>query len=513
MPDLTWVPPRIRPSSEDDAAEVREVERIIAQGPFSDTWESLEAYEPPTWYIDAKFGIFVHWGAASVPATMSEWYPRLMYRRGSEEHLLHREHHGSLAEHGYKDFLPRFTMADYDAPQMAALFRQAGARFVVPVAEHHDGFTMYDEPRTRWRAPLVGPRRDAFGELAQATRELGMIAGASSHRAENWWFFNGGRVGETDVQEPEWSDLYGPAAREEVSPDEDFLQDWLLRTVHIIDRYRPQMLWFDFYIEAPGFEPYLRKVAAYYYNRAAEWGRGVVLFYKNEAFRPGTAVFDVERGASAGIRPEIWQNETAVSRNAWGHIDTHDYKTQREIVSELVDVISKNGCLLLNVGPKADGTLPSEEAELLRGVGRWLDVNGEGVYGTRPWRVFGEGPTASRAGAMIDAAPFELAHGDFRFTWRTNADVDYLYVLAVTAESRDVVVRSLASELNLLEGEVESVVLLGDLEPLVWRRDGDALRVHLPDSVDLQDGFGLRVAVQRPPRIERRDFLHNGTAP
>ncbi|MCT9819333.1 alpha-L-fucosidase [Microbacterium sp. W1N] len=395
-PDLSWVPPRAEPS--DTAERLSAVDEVIRRGPFDDTWESLLTYEPPEWFTRSKFGIFVHWGVFAVPGAITEWYPRLMYRPGSAVREHHLERYGDTTVHGYKDFIPQLDFANFDPDAMAAVLRRSGARYVVPVAEHHDGFAMYDEPRTRWRAPLVGPHRDVFGELAEACRRLSLTVGASSHRLENWFYYAAGRDLASDVQDPRWSDLYGPASREESGPDQDFMDDWLLRTTHLIDAYRPQMLYFDFYIDAPGFDATLRRLAAYYYNRAAEWGRGVVLNYKNEAMPEGAGVWDIERGAAAGIRARPWQSDTSVSRSSWGYVADHAYKDVDELISDLVDVVSKNGCLLLNVGPRADGTLPDVEIALLERIGDWLAVNGEGIFGTTPWRVFGEGPTATRGG-------------------------------------------------------------------------------------------------------------------
>ncbi|WP_228372756.1 alpha-L-fucosidase [Demequina maris] len=509
MTGLNWVPPRVHVP--DDSGELESIESVIAQGPFDASWESLSAYETPQWFREAKFGIFVHWGAYSVPAFGSEWYARNMYRPGSPEFLHHREVWGDQGHAGYKDFIPHFTFNNFDPGAMIAAIRRSGARFVVPVAEHHDGFAMYDEPRTRWRAPLVGPGRDCLGELLAAAKDQWIVGGASSHRAENWFYFNGGRSFPSDVRDPDWSDLYGPAEREEVDPSEAFLRDWLLRTVHIIDQYRPQVLWFDWWIERPAFEPYLRMLAAYYYNRAAEWGEGVVLQYKYEAFPAGTAVFDVERGASNGIRHLPWQNDTSVSRNSWGWIDAHDYKDSREIISDLVDVVSKNGCLLLNIGPKADGTLADDEVRLLAEVGDWLGTNGEGVFGTEPWLVYGEGPTSSRDGAFTDGTPFVLTSDDFRFTRRTvDEEREFLYVLAVQGDRRHVKVHALGTHSKLFEGDVTGVHLLGSLEALQFERGMDALRVVLPSGFDASSGYGVRVTLQHPVTAPRQDdFLHN----
>ena len=204
---------------------------------------------------------------------------------------------------------------------------------------------------------------------------------------------------DSDVKDPRNLGLYGPARSEDLAERQAsrhgkaFLDDWLARTSELVDKYQPELVWFDWWIEQPVFEPYLRKFAAFYYNRGAEWGSGAAINYKNESFPPRAAVLDLERGQLADIRPLFWQTDTAISKNSWGYVQPQDYKTADSIIDDLVDIVSKNGCLLLNIGPKPDGTIPDEEERILLEVGRWLEVNGEAVYGTRPWRIFGEGPT------------------------------------------------------------------------------------------------------------------------
>ncbi|MEJ5170521.1 MAG: alpha-L-fucosidase, partial [Fimbriimonadales bacterium] len=249
-------------------------------GPYRPSWDSLENYVVPEWYLDAKFGIFIHWGVYSVPAFANEWYPRNMYVRGTREFEHHVRTYGSQDRFGYKDFIPLFRAERFDPDEWADLFAEAGARYVVPVAEHHDGFAMYASRLTRWNAGQMGPCRDVVGELARAVRERGMVFGVSSHRAEHWWFFNGGREFPSDVQDPALQDFYGPAHPGSFDfgqnpPDEAFLEDWLRRCAELVDSYRPQLFWFDWWIEQPAFAPYLRRFASYYYNRAAAWGLGV----------------------------------------------------------------------------------------------------------------------------------------------------------------------------------------------------------------------------------------------
>ena len=226
---------------------------------------------------------------------------------------------------------------------------------------------------------------------------------------------NGGRDFDSDVQDEDYSDFYGPArpgprnwevgawhSRDwEPKPDEAYLTDWLARNCELVDKYQPQIVWFDWWIEQNVFAPYLQKFAAYYYDRGAQWNRGVAINYKHDAFPEGTAVYDIERGQLSGIRRLFWQTDTAVSKNSWGYVNNQDYKTVDDIVDDLIDIVSKNGALLLNIGPRPDGTIPEPEEQLLLGIGGWLAQNGEAIYGTRPWKVFGEGPTQISEGQGV----------------------------------------------------------------------------------------------------------------
>lgn len=508
--------PRLDPDSLPSAVEVSDntaalaaVDEVIGRGPYSAGWDSLRSYEVPRWYADAKFGIFLHWGIYSVPAFGSEWYSRTMYLEGTREYAHHLEAYGSHAEFGYKDFIPSFAMEDYDPGAWAALFRRAGAQYVVPVAEHHDGFAMYDTARSRWSAAQMGPRRDVLGDLLAVADDASMTRGASSHRAEHWFFMNGGTRFDSDARDPRFQDFYGPAQREETAPNERHLEDWLLRTVEIIDRYRPQVLWFDWWIEQPAFEPYLRRLAAYYYNRAAEWGREVVINYKWEAFAEGSVVYDIERGTMGGIRPVPWQNDTSVSRSSWCWIEGHEYKTVAELVVELADTVSKNGNLLLNIGPRPDGTIAPEEQQMLEEIGDWLTGHGEAIFGTRPWIVAEEGPTRSVAGSFVDGAAVHHTAADFRFTTRRDVTGDYVYAIALAHPEDGVLrIRSFGSGLRLLAQEIRSVTLLGGRDPLHVERTAEALEVAVGPGAGSPVGPVVKIRLEPETVPERTDHLH-----
>jgi alpha-L-fucosidase len=460
-----------------------------AEGPFRPDWESLKTHRVPDWYLDGKFGIFIHWGVYSVPAFGSEWYPRQMYLEGSDEFKHHIATYGPQSRFGYKDFIPLFKAEKYDPRAWAALFRKAGAKFVVPVAEHHDGFPMYASALTAWCAGKMGPKRDLIGDLAAAVRAEGLVFGVSSHRAEHWWFMNGGRKFDSDVRDPKYADFYGPAAPEGTQPDEKYLQDWYARCTELVDKYRPQLFWFDWWIEQPVFQPYLKEFAAYYYNQGVRWGKGVAVNYKLKTFPDWAAVLDLERGQLADIRPLFWQTDTAISKNSWGYVRKQIYKTAASIVGDLVDIVSKNGALLLNIGPRPDGTIPEKEQEILLEVGHWLDTNGEAVYGTRPWRVYGEGPTQVKEGMFTDTDRPNFTGRDIRFT--TKGGILYAILLAWPGEAA--VVRSLSPDLRLYAGEVGSVELLGSSEKLAWTRDEDGLKVRLPARRPCDHAFVLKI--------------------
>jgi alpha-L-fucosidase len=488
----------------DDVGKARrelllQAERVASAGPYRPEWESLKAVPIPEWYLDGKFGIFIHWGPYSVPAFGNEWYPRNMYKADTAEFRHHVATFGPQAQFGYKDFIPRFTADRYDPGAWADLFRRAGARYVVPVAEHHDGFAMYDTALSEWSAARMGPRRDLVGDLARAVREKGLVFGLSTHRAEHWWFFDQGMTFDSDVRSKKWHDLYGPAQPEKTpdgkasQPDRDHVDDWMARTVELVERYHPQLVWFDWWIEQPAFEPYLRRFAAYYYNQGMGRSEGVAINYKNAAFPDGAAVLDVERGQLASIRPFFWQTDTSVSKNSWGYVEKQDYRTADSLVDDLVDIVSKNGALLLNIGPRPDGTIPEEEERLLLEIGRWLETNGEAVYGTRPWRVFGEGPTPVVEGSFNDTKRAAFTGEDVRFT--AKGETLYAIALAWPADGR-LLLRSLARGAENAPSAVTSVDLLGSAEKPIWTWDEKGLAVALPARPPGEHAHALRIATR-----------------
>jgi alpha-L-fucosidase len=458
--------------------KLAEVDAVIQKGPYQDNWDSLRNNSVPDWYRDAKFGIFMHWGLYSVPAYANEWYSRDMYQPNvtwDDSFKHHVATYGPQNKFGYKDFIPLFKAEKFDPAQWAQVFKEAGAKYVVPVAEHHDGFAMYDSDFSRWTAAKMGPKKDLIGMEAKAYRAEGLVFGCSSHRAEHWWFMSGGRKFDSDVRDPQYADFYGPAAEDYSAPSEDYVRNWLARSCELVDKYHPQLIYFDWWIgEQPAFTPYLKKFAAYYYDRAAEWGEGVVLNTKDKAFVPGTAVQDVEKGKLPGINPVPWQTDTSVSWKSWAYLKDDQLKDAGFLIRSLIDTVSRNGNLLLDIGPKPDGTLPEDQVKILLQIGDWLKVNGEAIYGTRPWIAYGEGPT-QETGGKFSESDIKYQQGDLRFTRKGNK----LYILALVAPTQPVTVTLLGKQ--AAPGlAVKGVSLLGSAETVQWQRNDDGLVLSPP---------------------------------
>ena len=490
------------------AALLKEVENGDREGPYRADWESLRSYEAPEWYKDAKFGIFIHWGAYSVPAFGSEWYPRMMYVEGSPEYRHHIDTYGKQDKFGYKDFIPMFKAEHFDPVAWAELFKKAGAKYVVPVAEHHDGFAMYDSGLSDWTVAKMGPHRDTTGELAKAVRAAGLHFGVSSHRVEHNFFMGPGRSIPSDVNDAQYAMLYGPAHNWVMNPrgtplNNDFTyvstewaNDWLARSAELVEKYHPDIMYFDWWIGQSSIRPNLTRFAAFYYNNSLKYGDHVgVINYKDYAMQEHSGVLDLERGQLGDIRPLYWQTDTSVSNKSWGYIENDTFKSPQFVVDQLIDIVSKNGNLLLNIGPRSDGTIPEQVQQVLLDVGAWVNVNGEAIYGTRPWRTYGEGPTNVAAGSFHDTDVANYKPEDFRFT--TKGDVLYVLGLAWPANG-EAVVRALAATVG--SEPVASVALLGGDANLRFEQRVDGLHVHLNGPPPAKYAYALRVKFARAGR-------------
>jgi alpha-L-fucosidase len=493
------------------SAILADVDRGTHDGPFRPDWNSLSQYKVPDWYRDAKFGIFIHWGVYSVPAFGSEWYPREMYLQGSEVNQHHVSTYGPLTSFGYKDFIPMFKAQKYDPQAWANLFKESGARYVVPVFEHHDGFQMYDSNLSDWTAVKMGPHRDLIGDLEKAVRAQGLYFGASSHRIEHDWFMDGGRRIPSDVNDPQYASLYGPAQIQVQDKKEGsgsaladdwtyvssaYANDWLARDAEIVQKYHPDIIFFDWWIGQPYVRSYLAKFAAYYYNESSKRGPVGIITYKWVDMQQDSGVLDIERGQLDQKLDRVWQTDTSVSNKSWGYIEHDTFKTPEFIVHQLVDIVSKNGNLLMNIGPRSDGTIPDEVQHVLLDVGSWLKVNGDAIYGTRPWTVYGEGPTKVAAGSFQDTKTQEYTPADFRFTTKGNN----LYAIELAWPSgNEAVIRSIAGS-SLKGRQIQSVALLGSSAPVTYKLQDDGLHIQLPSKPAQSYAYAFRIALDNPPQ-------------
>ncbi len=453
---------------------------------YTANWESLKKHKPaPEWFRDAKFGIYFHWGVYSVPAFGSEWYPRNMYRKGSREYKHHVEVYGDPAQFGYHDFVPMFKAEKFDADEWAELFEEAGARFAGPVAEHHDGFSMWASELTPWNVKEMGPKRDITGELARAIRKRGMRFVTTFHHARNnqhqirqgnkyVWTGHYPRVEgwPTVSKDMKLRILYGNIPRQE------FLDMWKGKLIEVIDKYQPDLMWFDSWLnEIP--DEYKMSYLAYYFNEANEWGKDVVVTFKQEDLPQDVGVLDLEKGRMGEPTSFSWLTDDTISEGSWCYTQDLVIKPTSVVLHSLIDIVSKNGVLLLNISPKADGTIPDNQRKVLLEIGDWLKKYGEAIYSTRPWIVYGEGPTkliSGRFGGFTDATGYTAE--DIRYT-RKGKTV-YAIVLGWPGENKQVVMTMFGKD-NKAEGiKIKDVSMLGTKEKIKWERKDTGLVVTTP---------------------------------
>lgn len=460
-------------------------------------WNSLRRHVNPDWMREAKFGIYTHWGAYSVPACGPNvsWYPCNMYRRSTEQHRFHVEHYGDPKDFGYKDFIPMFTGEKFDADEWAELFRLAGARFAGPVAEHHDGFSMWDSKVNPWNAKRMGPRRDVVGELEKAVKARGMKFLCAMHHFENWLFYPHWDPS-FDTFDPKWEGLYGePHNREwntpgmigdwadgkhfeeQAQPTKAFLDTWLEKCKEVIDGYGPDMMWFDFGLK---FVPdsYKTRYLAYYLNEAQKKGQQPLVTYKWQDLPVGMGMVDLELGSFDELTYFEWLTDTTIDLGeAWGYQEGATYKSATSLLHYLIDNVSKNGYLLLNVGPTREGVIPDEARQVLKQMGDWLRINGEAIYETTPWYAYGQGPTRLlKSGPFNEAKLPEYTEKDVRFTQNGGA----IYAICLGWPKGETVLDDLPR--GFYPDEIASVSMLGDGAPLAWKMEGRKLTVQAPKT-------------------------------
>ncbi|MBC8052655.1 MAG: alpha-L-fucosidase [Sphingobacteriaceae bacterium] len=428
----------------------------IPSGSTQLSWESVKAnFQVPAWLQDGKFGIFIHWGPYTVAAHHNEWYPKHMYNNPGIAKW-HQEKFGPQDKFGYKDLIPLFKAEKFDAKEWAALFKEAGARFVVPAGEHHDRFAMWDSKLTKWDAKEMGPKRDVIGELAKSVRAQGLKYGISNHRMFGYDFMvPADKTLKTDLYDPAYADFYGPLPTEQKTmPNQEFVNGWLARTIELIDLYQPDFLWFDW--DGTGAEnPVKLQFANYYFTRAKQWGKQVAFSQKGDTFPFGTGITSHEKGGRMPkeITSNVWMVDDVISNRSWSYVEGMTYRSATSIVHELSDAVSRNGTMMLNISPRADGVIPQEQQDILRSIGRWLNQNGEAIYSTRPW--------------------VKASEGDVSFTVKGDA----LYAICKKWPGEALSIPSLG------KGQVTSIdkiSLLGSRDPIGFTQHSDKLVIKVP---------------------------------
>ena len=522
--------------------------RVIAPGPFQPTWESLEAnYQAPDWFRDAKFGIWAHWTAQCVPE-QGDWYAREMYLEGSKDYKYHLEHYGHPSKFGFMELDNLWKAEKWDPEKLMQLYVRAGAKYFVALANHHDNFDAYDSKYHAWNSVNVGPKKDIVGTWAKLARAHGLRFGVTNHASHAWhWFqpaydhdregplagvpYDAATLTQADGKGKWWEgldpqDLYGglrlpvPASVtdtksaldwhrkvdgnwwEKIPPlDRGYANNWFLRAQDLVDKYQPDLFYFD--DEGVPFEKIGLEFVAHYYNANAARNGG-----KNQAVmntkhlqpaQRAAATEDIERGVATGIRAEPWQTDTCIG--SWHYerrlFTEHKYKTVAQVVRMLADIVSKNGNLLLNVPVRGDGTIDEDEVAFLGGMAKWMDVNSEAIFATRPWTVYGEGPSTVEShevgqfGGARDVRSKPYTAEDMRFT--TKGGALYAIVLELPAD-KSVLVKSLATGSPQIGGhKVTAVALLGSAGKVTWKQDKAGLHVTLPDAAPSEHAIALKI--------------------
>lgn len=486
---------------------------------YQPNWRSLRQHRTPQWLRDDKFGIYTHWGIYSVPACgpNGTWYAHNIYRSGNNQAEFHEQTYGPVSQFGYKDFIPMFKAEKFDAEEWAEIFKNSGARFAGPVAEHHDGFSMWDSTVNPWNSVRMGPRRDVTAELEKAYRAQGMRYMVALHHAEHWWFYPHWRK-DCDVSKPEFAGLYGELHNldglqegtidgwqdwtAQDRPSKAFLDLWRAKIDELIDGYQPDLIWFDFGIRFLQ-EDYKKRFLADYYNKEKAWGKELAVTYKGHDFAPGSALVDYELGRMDQLTYYDWLTDTSVDdQGAWSFVSDAGFKPVSSLVHNLIDNVSKNGYLLLNVGPKADGTIPEGAKKCLAGIGDWLKVNGEAIFETDPWLAYGEGPTVmEKAGHFSEHKEVEYTPEDVRFTCRDN--LLYATFLGWPAEKTIIPFNqdrtsSFTTMKRLEVGEVESVRMLGVDKNLKFEMTSKGLEIERPTQKPCDHAYVFKIKRQFP---------------
>lgn len=492
-------------------------ENNLVSPSFNSDIASFSNYRYPDWFRDAKFGIWAHWGPQAVPR-QGDWYARKMYEadvynrstnkptgKPSKEYLYHVEHYGHPSKFGYKDIIPLWKAERWDPEKLMALYKRVGAKYFVSMATHHDNFFLWDSKIHRWNSVKMGPNKDVVGLWQQAAQKEGLKFGVSEHLGASYtWFQPSHRSDPSgpmkgipyDGANPEYQDLYHPATAPDdfawLTKDSANQQNWLASITELIDLYKPDLLYSDG--ELP-FADIGRTMLAHFYNQdiLKNAGKLEAVYTCKHLASQGRWVRDIERGAMDSISADPWQTDTSIGD--WYYRTGQKYMTGNEVIQMLVDIVSKNGNLLLNVVQTPEGDLEQDVVDILEEIARWTPVNGEGIYGTRPWKVYGEGPSMKkqekgRFGGVKDVRAYEAQ--DIRFTARDKN----IYAFCMVKPEGDIVIKSLGKKSGLNSMKIKSVSLMGSEEKLKWANGDDALVINKPSRLPDWNVIGFRITVR-----------------
>ena len=474
---------------------------------YQPTWKALTKHKIPDWLLDAKFGIYAHWGPYSVPAYGNEWYARRMHQQGGDVNQHHIETYGGPAEYPYHKFVPEFKAENFDADEWADLIKNSGAKYGGFAVVHHDGFLLWDSDVNRWNAGNMGPKKDLFGNLTEALRERDIKTIATFHhlRTFNWYLPEDKQYLEelkrkgSPLFDPEYGDLYWNGYTGDY---EDFLNEWKAKVKEVIDKYRPDVLWFD----GGRFQEDLAKqntleVLSYYYNMGQKYDKEVEVLNKLPTsmefnFPRDMGILTYEEGRDRkGYVDWPWIDDQKIGIGSWGYVEGMKFKTTNQILDGFVDRVSRGGGLVLSLSPKADGSISAPQKQILLEMGEWLDENGEAIYGTGKWKIQAEGDE--------DKHKVEGRHKRWKFDNCTAEDIRFtqkdnnLYAIALgIPENGKIKIRSLSYQTKVsASNKIQRIELLGAGE-VEWQRDNEILLIELPNEVPNELALAFRIDVE-----------------
>jgi len=471
-------------------------------GPFKPTDESLKQYQYPEWFRDAKLGFWAHWGPQAVPR-QGDWYAKKMYQEGSPDYKYHIQHYGHPSEFGYKDIIPLWKAEKWDPDKLMALYKKTGAKYFVSMGSHHDNFFLWNSKINRWNAVNMGPKKDVVGLWQQAAKKQGMKFGVSEHLGASYTWYQSAHL--SDKEGPKAGVLYDGANlnyqdlyHAQALPDDKgwltnnpaFQLEWYRCIKELVDNYQPDLLYSD---SPMPFGDVGRTLISHFYNQDMTKNNGKLeAVYNCKQPSGGLWVQDVERGVLDSISPYPWQTDTSIGD--WYYRTGQKYKTGTEVIQMLVDIVSKNGNLLINVVQTPEGDLEPDMLQILDEIGTWTAANGEGIYGSRPWKIFGEKSEEAKAvkpGRFNENYKFNSK--DIRFTTKGST----LYAFCLGKPANDIIIKSLAKSSKLTDKAISSVTMVGSTEKVSWKQNNNGLIITKPSRIPAWEVVGFKIEFKK----------------